>query len=112
MRSNVKIYLARNNLLQTDETNVRPNLEFPFCNGKISSLCTETAAESIDSGRGQGVPIGQYLDQFDQYFKLVNICSNWSIFGLYWSIFPIGQYLAQLGQCFKLVNIWFKLVKI
>ena len=118
MRSNVKIYLARNNLLQTDETNVRPNLEFPFCNGKISSLCTESAAESIDSGRGQGVPIGQYLDQIGQYFKLVNIwlklvnvwlklvnISNWSIFGSNWSIFGLNWSIFQIGQYFKLVNI-------
>ena len=62
-------------------------LNFLFYDGKISSLCTESAADSIDSGRGQGVPIGQYLAQIGQYFQLVNI----------W---------------LKLVNIWLELINI
>ena len=66
-----------------------PSLKFPL-SLEISSLCSESAAGSIDIGRGQRVPIDQHLLPIGQYFELVSI-TNLTIF--------------QVSQYFELANM-------
>ena len=66
-----------------------PSLKFPL-SLEISSLCSESAAGSIDIGRGQRVPIDQHLLPIGQYFELVSI-PNLKIF--------------QVSQYFEFVNM-------